>query len=243
MTDVDMLSQRASRRAALAEAGLLTRPLPEAIPAIVDHTLLKASMVSADVERLCAEAVQEGFAAVCVPSVWIPVAATKLENTGVVPVAVIGFPLGAIPTEIKVREAAWAVENGAREIDVMINLGWLKEGKKDRVLAEMEALRKAIPDGKLKLILETPLLTNEEKVIAVRLAAQAHADFVKTCTGFAGSATLFDVALLKSVAGDDLSVKASGGIRTPAQALAMMAVGADRIGTSAGLEIVSARRK
>lgn len=242
MTDVDMLSQRASRRAALAEAGLLSRPSPETIPGIIDHTLLRASMTSVDVERLCKEAVENGFAAVCIPSSLISVAATALKDTGILPACVIGFPLGAIPTEIKVAEAAWAVRSGTKEIDAMINVGWLKEGKKELVLAEMKALREAIPDGTLKIILETPLLTNEEKVVAVRLAAQAGADFVKTCTGFAGAATLFDVALLKSVAGDDLKVKASGGIRTEAQALAMMAVGADRIGTSSGLDIVGGRK-
>ncbi len=243
MTDVDMLSQRASRRAALAEAGLLTRPLPETIPHIIDHTLLRASMIGEDVKQLCNEAVQKGFAAVCVPSVWIGIAADALNTSDVAAAAVVGFPLGALPTEIKVSEAKWAVHNGAREIDVVINVGWLKEGKKDLVLSEMEALRQAIPNGKLKLILETPLLSNEEKVVAVRLAAQAHADFVKTCTGFSGAATLFDVALLKSVAGDDLKVKASGGIRTEAQAIAMIAVGADRIGTSNALDIISGRKK
>lgn len=237
-----MLSQRASRRAALAEAGLLSRPSPETIPGIIDHTLLRASMVTSDVERLCKEAVEMGFAAICIPSSLISVAAASLKDTDVLPGCVVGFPLGAIPTEIKVAEARWAASNGAQEIDVVINVGWLKEGKKDLVLAEMEALRQAIPNGTLKIILETPVLTNEEKVIAVRLAAQAGADFVKTCTGFAGAATLFDVALLKSVAGDDLKVKASGGIRTEAQALAMMAVGADRIGTSNGLDIVGARK-
>jgi deoxyribose-phosphate aldolase len=233
-----MLSQRASRRAALAEAGLLSRPSAEAIPGIIDHTLLKASMVTADVERLCKEAIDQGFAAVCIPSAWISVAAASLKGTAILPACVIGFPLGAIPTQVKVSETLWAIKNGAMEIDAMINVGWLKEGRKDLVLAEMQALRQAVPEGTLKIILETPLLTNEEKVIAVRLAAQAGVDFVKTCTGFAGAATLFDVALLKSVAGEDLKVKASGGIRTEAQALAMMAVGADRIGTSNGLDIV-----
>lgn len=238
MTDVELLAQRARRKAALAEAGLLSRPKATELRPIIDHTLLRSSAREGDIVRLCQEAVEWGVASVCVPSAWVPVASRELSGGQVKVGTVAGFPLGALPLEIKVAEIRWALEHGAQEVDVVLHLGRLLDGKKDEVLAEMTALREAAGGICLKVIVETPFLNDEQKVTLARLASQSKVDFLKTCTGFAGSASLYDVALLKSAAGEETKVKASGGIRTEAQALAMMAVGADRIGTSNTLAIL-----
>ncbi|MBL3593497.1 MAG: deoxyribose-phosphate aldolase [Synergistaceae bacterium] len=238
MTDIELLAQRARRKAALAEAGLLTRPKAEAIRAIIDHTLLRTSAREEDIVRLCNEAAQEGFASVCVPLAWVPLAAQVLTGESVNVGTVAAFPLGAYPLELKLAEIEWAVANGAHEIDVVLHVGKLLDGKKEETLAEMEGFRAASQGRCLKVIVETPCLNDVQKVTVARLASQAKVDFIKTCTGFGGPASLYDVALLKSAAGDDVKIKASGGIRNEAQALAMMAVGADRIGTSQGLAIL-----
>lgn len=238
MTDIELLAQRARRKAALAEAGLLARPKTEDLRPLIDHTLLRASTREEDIRRICREASQEGVASICIPSAWVPLAAKELSGGKIKVGTVAGFPLGALPLEIKIAEMNWAIANGAEEIDVVIHVGKLLDGRKDETLAEMEALRKASQGICLKLIVEAPCLNDEQKVTVARLASQARADFIKTCTGFSGAATLYDIALLKSAAGDEVKIKASGGIRTEAQALAMAAVGADRIGTSHMLAIL-----
>lgn len=238
MTDVELLAQRARRKAALAEAGLLSRPKVTELCPIIDHTLLRSSMREKDVLSLCQEAEELGLASVCIPSAWVPLAARELSGREVKVGTVAGFPLGALPLEVKIAEIDWAIANGAQEIDVVLHIGKILDGEKSEVLAEMMALREAAKAICLKVIVETPFLNDEQKVTIARLAAQTKMDFLKTCTGFAGSASLYDVAILKSAAGDGVKIKAAGGIRTVAQALAMMAVGADRIGTSNTLAIL-----
>lgn len=213
----------------------------EELAALIDHTLLKPDATETMVRRLCAEARQYGFAAVCVNPVYVKLAAEELKGSPVRVATVVGFPLGATFTEVKVRETALAVAAGAAEIDMVIDLGALKDGRLRRVEEDVAAVvREAAAGGAtVKAILETTLLTEEEKVTAARLAVAAGAAFVKTSTGFGpGGATVEDVRLLKQTVGDKAGVKASGGIRTAEAALAMVAAGASRIGTSAGVAIM-----
>lgn len=213
----------------------------EELAALIDHTLLKPDATETMVRRLCAEARQYGFAAVCVNPVYVKLAAEELKGSPVRVATVVGFPLGATFTEVKVRETALAVAAGAAEIDMVIDLGALKDGRIRRVEEDVAAVvREAAAGGAtVKAILETALLTEEEKVTAARLAVAAGAAFLKTSTGFGpGGATVEDVRLLKQTVGDKAGVKASGGIRTAEAALAMVAAGASRIGTSAGVAIM-----
>lgn len=213
----------------------------EELAALIDHTLLKPDATETMVRRLCAEARQYGFAAVCVNPIYVKLAAEELKGSQVRVVTVVGFPLGATFTEVKVRETALAVAAGAAEIDMVIDLGALKDGCLRRVEEDVAAVvREAAAGGAtVKAILETALLTEEEKVTAARLAVAAGAAFVKTSTGFGpGGATVDDVRLLKQTVGDKAGVKAAGGIRTAEAALAMVAAGASRIGTSAGVAIM-----
>lgn len=213
----------------------------EELAAFIDHTLLKPDATETMVRRLCAEARQYGFAAVCVNPNYVKLAAEELKGSPVRVATVVGFPLGATFTEVKVRETALAVAAGAAEIDMVIDLGALKDGRLRRVEEDVAAVvREAAAGGAtVKAILETALLTEEEKVTAARLAVAAGAAFVKTSTGFGpGGATVEDVRLLKQTVGDKAGVKASGGIRTAEAALAMVAAGASRIGTSAGVAIM-----
>ena len=215
--------------------------VPTKLARYIDHTLLRPDAVAADIDKLCAEAAEYRFAAVCVNPTWVRHAVDDLRDSGVAVASVVGFPFGATPTEIKVFEARGAIRDGAREIDMVINIGALKSGMQARVREDIAAVvavcHKA---GALcKVIIETGLLTNEEKVTACRLAQQADADFVKTSTGYAkGGATVFDVALMRKTVGPKMGVKASGGIRTADDVRAMIAAGATRIGASAGVQIV-----
>lgn len=205
----------------------------------IDHTVLAADARKEKIEALCKEAYQHGFASVCVNSCWVSLAAKLLEGTEVKVCTVVGFPLGAMDSVSKADEARNAVRNGADEIDMVINIGFLKSGMYDEVLDDIREVRKATEGKTLKVIIETCLLTNEEKKKACELSEEAGADFVKTSTGFStGGATVEDVALMKSVVGDRLSVKASGGIRDYKTAKAMIEAGASRIGASAGVRIV-----
>lgn len=209
----------------------------------IDHTLLKPEATEADVRRLLAEAAEHGFATVCLPPVYVALAAEALQGTPVAVCTVIGFPLGYVHPEARRFESRLAVADGARELDTVLDVSWLKSGEDGRVLDDLagwvEALRAVREDLILKVILETALLTEDEKVRGARLAEQAGADFVKTSTGFAkGGATVEDVALLARTVGGRLGVKASGGIRDRATALAMIAAGATRLGTSSGVGIV-----
>jgi deoxyribose-phosphate aldolase len=209
---------------------------------MIDHTLLKPEATARDVERLCAEAMQYGFAAVCVNPALLPVAVASLSGSFVVPCTVAGFPLGATTTAVKAFETGRAAEAGAREVDMVLALWALKQRSYAEVLADMKAVVDAAgPNCGVKVILETCLLTDEEKITACTLALEAGVRFVKTSTGLStGGATPHDVALMRSTVGTRAGVKASGGIRSLADAEAMVKAGANRIGTSAGIAIVTA---
>ncbi len=219
--------------------------LPEAHPLAryIDHTLLKPEATAAQVAQLCAEARTHQFAAVCINPVHVLQAASLLQGTGVAVCTVVGFPLGASLPEAKAFEARRALEQGATEIDMVINLGALKGGQWEAVAQDIRAVvatcQAYTPPALVKVILETCLLTDEEKVRACQVAQAAGADFVKTSTGFnASGATVADVALMRRTVGPALGVKAAGGVRSRAEAEAMLAAGATRIGTSSGVKIV-----
>ncbi len=209
---------------------------------LIEHTLLKPDAARADVERLCGEAVRFGFAAVCVNSAHVAACARLLRGSRVRVCVTVGFPLGAQLPEVKAYEARRAVEEGASEVDMVMNLGTLKSGDDALVEADIRGVvRAAGPGAAVKVILETALLTREEKVRAALIARAAGAAFVKTSTGFGpGGATVEDVRLLRETVGPDMGVKASGGIRTRREAEAMVAAGANRIGTSSGVALVGA---
>lgn len=205
----------------------------------IDHTILKATASSADVQKLCTEAIEHKFYSVCVNGCYVADAKHLLQGTDVKVAAVVGFPLGAMTTAAKVFEAKEAVENGASEIDMVINVAKLKDGEFDYVENEIRLIKEAIGDNVLKVIIETCYLTDEEKVKACELSLVAKADFVKTSTGFGtGGATYEDVKLMKSIVGDNAKVKASGGVRDKETAQKYVDLGAERLGTSSGIEIV-----
>lgn len=211
---------------------------------MIDHTLLKAVGTPDEVRRLCLEAMEYGFASVCVNPCYIPLARKILAGSEVKVCAVIGFPLGAATSAVKAFEAGEAVRAGAGEVDMVINIGLLKGGRYDDVLEDIRAVVKAAADANqeaiVKVIIEICYLTDEEKVKACQLAGDAGAHFVKTSTGFGtGGATVEDVALLRKTVGPKMGVKASGGIKTARQAIDMIMAGATRIGASAGIEIIS----
>ncbi len=213
----------------------------EELASYIDHTLLKPEASRAQIEALCDEAKQYHFASVCVNSCWIPLAAKRLEGSGVPPCCVVGFPLGAALSSAKAAEARAAVSAGAKELDMVINVGAVKSGDWDFVRDDIAAVNAAKGDAKLKVIIEACLLEDEEKIRVCQIAKEAGADFVKTSTGFSsGGATVHDVELMRKTVGSSMGVKAAGGIRTLADALAMIEAGADRIGASAGVQIVSA---
>ena len=207
----------------------------------IDHTVLKPQTTEAAVRKLCAEAAQYGFASVCVNPCWVALCADLLKDTEVDVCTVVGFPLGANTSAVKAFEAAEAIRQGATEVDMVLNVGALKDGNADLVRADIAAVVEAARGKALvKVILETCLLTDEEKRIACRLAKEAGADYVKTSTGFStGGATEADIALMRAEVGPEMGVKASGGIRDYATAQAMIRAGASRIGASAGVQIVA----
>ena len=206
----------------------------------IDHTLLKPDASAAQIEKLCAEAREYHFASMCVNPSRIALAAKLLEGSDVTPCCVVGFPLGAIPTESKAAETAVAVKNGAGEIDMVIDIGAAKDGDWAKVEQDIAAVKAACGAAKLKVIIETCLLTDAEKVQACLAAKRAGADFVKTSTGFSkAGATAADVALMRKTVGPAIGVKAAGGIRTYQDALAMIKAGASRIGASAGIAILA----
>ncbi|WP_455486449.1 deoxyribose-phosphate aldolase [Gemella sp.] len=205
----------------------------------MDHTILKATASSSDVQKLCEEAIEHEFYSVCVNGCYVADAKHLLQGTDVKVAAVVGFPLGAMTTAAKVFEAKEAVENGASEIDMVINIAKLKDGEFEFVENEIRQIKEAIGDNVLKVIIETCYLTDEEKVKACELSLAAKADFVKTSTGFGtDGATYEDVKLMKSVVGDNAKVKASGGVRDKETAQKYVDLGAERLGTSSGIEIV-----
>ena len=205
----------------------------------IDHTILKATASGTDVQKLCEEAIEYEFYSVCVNGCYVADAKHLLQGTDVKNAAVVGFPLGAMTTAAKVFEAKEAVENGASEIDMVINVAKLKDGEFKYVENEIRQIKEAIGDNVLKVIIETCYLTDEEKVKACELSLAAKADFVKTSTGFGtDGATYEDVKLMKSVVGDNAKVKASGGVRDKETAQKYIDLGAERLGTSSGIDIV-----
>jgi deoxyribose-phosphate aldolase len=213
---------------------------PAQLAKYVDHTILKPAASIADVKKICAEGREFGFASICVNSCHAGLVKSELGDCGVKTCCVVGFPLGAMGTVSKAAETRQAVADGADEIDMVVNVGWLKSGELEAVLADITAVVQAAGGKTVKVIIETILLTDEEKVAACYLSKKAGAHFVKTSTGFSGGgATVEDVALMRRVVGQDLEVKASGGIRDREAAEAMISAGADRLGCSAGVAIVS----
>ena len=208
----------------------------------IDHTLLRPDATAAEIRRLAEEAAEHGFASVCIPPAWVGLAAEILRGAAVRVGTVVAFPFGYVRPEVRLFESARAVEDGARELDTVVNISLLKSGEDARALEEIaEWVRGVRQEGLiLKVILETALLTGEEKVRGARLVLDSGADFVKTSTGFAkGGATVEDVALLARTVGGRIGVKASGGIRDAETARAMIAAGATRLGTSSGVAIVA----
>ena len=215
-------------------------PGAAAVAPLIDHTLLKPDATERDILRLCREARHYGFATVCIHPSRIRLAADALAGSPVKVDTVIGFPLGAARTEVKAFEAADAVARGARELDMVIALGALKDRRYAEVVRDIRAVVAAASPAIVKVIIETALLSKQEKVTACRLVADAGAAFVKTCTGFSGGgATEQDVRLMWKTVGRKIGVKASGGIRTLADARRMIEAGANRIGTSSGVAIVT----
>lgn len=206
---------------------------------LIDHTLLKQDATPEQIVKLCEEAKQYDFMSVCVNPAYVPLAASCLKGSNVKVCTVIGFPLGMNLTKTKIQEAELCIAQGAEEIDMVINVGMLKAGHDDYVKEEIKLLKEVAGKLVLKVIIETCLLTDEEKVRVCRLAKEAGADFVKTSTGFStGGATAHDVKLMRETVGPEMGVKASGGVRTHEDLLAMVEAGASRIGTSNGTKII-----
>ena len=242
--DLEKITKRVQElvaaQAAQSAAGPAQPPLD--IAQLIDHTILRPDTVKSDIEQLCREARQYKFYSVCVNPTWVSLARQLLDGSGVKVCCVVGFPLGAQPPETKAMEARAAIRQGAKEIDMVINVGALKSGDDELVLRDIRSVVEACRDGsaKCKVILETSLLTNEEKARACELSVKARADFVKTSTGFStGGATAEDVALMSRIVRDrKLGVKASGGVRSLAELRRMVQAGATRIGTSSGIKIL-----
>ncbi|HTX20652.1 MAG TPA: deoxyribose-phosphate aldolase [Candidatus Aquilonibacter sp.] len=212
---------------------------PAQLAAFIDHTLLKADATAKDIEKLCAEAREHRFFSVCVNGSRVAEARHFLEGTEVKVAAVVGFPLGAMSTDAKRFETEAAIDDGAQEIDMVLNVGKLKDGDDKFILRELCDVVEAANERTVKVILETCLLTDEEKIRACKLAIESGAHFVKTSTGFgAGGATIADVKLMRAIVGPKFGVKASGGIRDLKTALTMIQAGATRLGVSAGVAIV-----
>ena len=206
----------------------------------IDHTLLKPTATKSDIIKLCNEAKEHEFFSVCVNSCYVKLAKKELKKSTVKVCSVIGFPLGAMSTKAKVFEAKQALKDGADEIDMVINVGFLKSYDLKKVYKDIKAVKKIMPENTLKVILETCYLDKEEILKASTLALKAKADFIKTSTGFGtGGATIEDVKLMKEVAGDKMKIKASGGVRDAKKAQEYIDLGVSRLGTSSGIAIVS----
>jgi deoxyribose-phosphate aldolase len=218
---------------------------PAGIAGLIDHTLLRADATREDLEQLCREAAEFGFATVCVNPTWVTLCASRLRTTAVGVCTVVGFPLGATTADVKGYETRRAIFDGAREIDMVINIGALKSGDLVAVARDIEAVTQPCQDCGIisKVIIEAAFLTDEQKVTACVLAKAAGAQFVKTSSGFGpGGATVADVALMRRVVGADMGVKAAGGVRDLASLTALVAAGATRVGASAGVQIVQQLR-
>jgi len=205
----------------------------------IDHTLLKPYASKRDIEKLCEEGKKYGFAAVCVNPIYVPLASRLLKGSDVVVCTVAGFPLGSTFMEAKVREAELAVQEGASEIDMVMNLPMFKSGRYDYVEKEIREVKKVLGEKILKVILECCYLSGDEKIMAAKIAEKAGADYVKTSTGFGTSgATVEDVKLLRRALQPNVKIKAAGGIRTAESAIRLIEAGADRLGTSSGVQII-----
>jgi deoxyribose-phosphate aldolase len=205
----------------------------------IDHTLLKATATTSDIVKLCQEAITNDFFSVCVNSCYVSLAAEKLKHSNVKVCSVIGFPLGAMSTQAKAAEATEALKSGANEIDMVMNLGFLKSKNFDSVWKDIQAVKSVMPNNTLKVILETCYLSNEEILKASELAIKGGADFIKTSTGFGTrGASLEDVKLMKDIAKDSTKIKASGGIKDAKTAIEYINIGAERLGTSSGIAII-----
>ncbi len=240
-TAVKKIIENGAERIA-ASSGVEFEKIDQNIARMIDHTLLKPEATSDEIKKLCSEAKQYNFASVCVNPCYVSLCSDLLKGSIVKVCTVIGFPLGATTTEVKRFEAEQAIQNGAQEIDMVINIGMLKQGNYEYVFNDINQVVLAAKRNRVltKVIIETSLLTDEEKVKACLLSKNAKADFVKTSTGFSkGGATAGDVALMRYVVGTSMGVKASGGVRTAEDAKAMIESGADRIGASASVKIVS----
>ncbi|MBA7539845.1 Deoxyribose-phosphate aldolase 2 [subsurface metagenome] len=218
--------------------------VPADVAPYIDHTLLKPDATQAQMDQLCAEAAEYHFYSVCVNTSWVSCCARKLRGTGVKVCAVVGFPLGAMESRSKGFETRNAIENGADEIDMVINVGALKSGDLKKVEDDIRwVLRACRPTTVTKVIIETALLTEEEKVLACQIVKKSGADFVKTSTGFAkAGATPEDIALMRRTVGPEMGVKAAGGVRSFEDAKAMIAAGATRLGASSGVAIVTGKK-
>jgi len=214
---------------------------PAELASYIDHTLLKPEATAPQFDQLCKEAVNYHFKSVCVNSSWVPYVAKKLRGTTVKICAVVGFPLGEMDIRSKTFEARNAISNGADEIDMVINIGALKSGNYKLVEEDIRSIKRACRSNTiLKVIIETVFLSEKEKIIACQLAKNADADFVKTCTGFmGGGATVEDVMLMRKVVGPNMGVKASGGIRTFEQAVALINAGANRLGCGSSIAVIT----
>ncbi|MEK2689373.1 deoxyribose-phosphate aldolase [Bdellovibrio sp. GT3] len=209
----------------------------------IDHTLLKPEAQSAQIEKLCQEAREHGFFSVCINTSYVKQCAELLSGSDVKVCCVVGFPLGAMDTISKAFETSTAIKNGAQEIDMVVQIGALKDRRLDYVRDDIKAVVQAAAGKKVKVIIETSLISDEEKVLACKAALEAGAHFVKTSTGFAGGgATVDDVKLMKSIVGDKMEVKASGGVKNAEQAMAMIQAGATRLGTSSGVALVQGQQ-
>lgn len=208
----------------------------------IDHTFLKATATVDEIKKLCAEAREYDFYSVCVNGAYVGLACSELMKSDIKIAAVVGFPLGAMTTKAKVFEAKQCIDDGANEIDMVLNIGLLKSGYHKIVQDEIALIKKAIGDNILKVILENSYLTEEEKKIACQLSIDAGADFIKTSTGFGGGgATVDDVKLMKEVAKDAIQIKASGGIRDAKTAVQYINMGVSRLGTSSGVALVTSK--
>lgn len=213
---------------------------PASLASYIDHTLLKPEASVADVKKICDEAKEHHFASVCVNPSYIKLVADELKDSDVVPCCVVGFPFGTHTPEAKASETAQAVAEGALEVDMVINVGAIKSGDWDLVERDIAAVVGAAGKAGVKVILETCLLTDEEKVRACQISKKVGAAFVKTSTGYStGGATAHDVALMRETVGADVGVKASGGVRTYEDAVTMLQAGANRLGASAGIKIIA----
>ena len=225
-------------------AVMIRYPMAQSIAKFIDHTLLSPTATDSDIQRICLEAREYGFKAVCVAGSRLELARELLSGTDILLAAVVGFPHGNASTEAKVCEAVSCVKSGADELDVVLNTGWVRSGQWEQVARELGDLREGASEKTLKLILETCYLENAEKRKICRMALEAGWDFVKTSTGFgSGGATLDDVRLMKDAVGDAMEIKASGGIRDYETAMKYLEAGATRIGTSSGEAILRGEKK